>query len=112
MISESELLVMGFLALGGVIMFLPIVLLGKLSIVGLLKGIGIFVAIVLSSTLFYLVVTDASVFEILTLKANSSFLPKRIFSVSYTMIIIFLVILPIALLRSKIRGKGEKMGSE
>ena len=99
---------MGFLALGGVAALVPAVLLEKVSIKSLLKGIGSFLAIIVSSALFYLVATDANLLEVLTLKANTTLLPKRIFSVSYTMLIILLVVLPVALLRTKVREHDDK----
>ena len=107
MISEAELFVMGFLSLGGVVALIPAVLLGKITITGLLKVIGSFLAIIVASSLFYLAVTDANLLEILTLKANTTLLPKRIFSVSYTMLIIFIVVLPVALLRAKFSDNDE-----
>jgi len=106
MISESELFMMGFLAFGGVIAFLPVVLLEKMKVLGILRMIGAFSLIILCSTIFYLIVTDATVIEILTLKANSILLPKRIFTVSYTMILVFIAILPIALVRNRFKSKN------
>ncbi len=107
MIGDSDFLVIGFLALGGVVALLPAVLLGKLKVSGIAKGIGVFVLIVICSASFYLSVTDANLLEILSLKANSPALPKRIFSVSYTMIIVLLVLLPVAAIKVAFGNKGE-----
>ena len=108
MIPETEIFVMSFLVLGGVIMFLPLVLLGKIAAIGLLKSIGAFILIILASTLFYLIATNVALVEILTLKTNSIILPKRIFSVSYIIIVVFIIMLPIALLRNKFTNENKK----
>ena len=101
------MLLIGFLAFGGVIAILPIVLLGKLKVLGILKVLAAFIFLIICSVGFYLVATDATLIEILALKANSTILPKRIFSVSYTMIIVLLVLLPIAALKTTIGGRSE-----
>jgi len=106
MISEYELLLMGFLAFGGLIAFLPVVFLEKMKILGILTMIGTLLLIILCSTIFYLIFTDATVIEILTLKANSILLPKRIFTISYTMILVFVAILPIALIRNRFKRRN------
>lgn len=108
MISEEEIMVMGFIALGGVTMLLPAVLLRKITIIGILKGIGAVFLIIIFSTLFYLVVTDSTLLEILTLKTNSIILPKRIFSVSYIMIVVLILVLPVAIVRNYFGGKSER----
>jgi len=71
-----------------------------------LTMIGTLLLIILCSTIFYLIFTDATVIEILTLKANSILLPKRIFTVSYSMIFVFIAILPIALIRNRFKSKN------
>jgi hypothetical protein len=107
MISETEIMVMGFIALGGVVAMLPVVLLNKINISSILKLIGVFALIIVGASAFYLLFTDASLTEILSLKANSTLLPKRIFTVSYTMIVIFIAILPIAIIRNVVKGENE-----
>ena len=44
----------------------------------------------------------------LTLKVNSILLPKRIFNASYTMILILIILLPVAIVRNSQRKTDEK----
>ncbi|MCG7985219.1 hypothetical protein [Candidatus Thiodiazotropha endoloripes] len=89
MMDSADIYLIGFLTLGGVVALLPAVINGKLKIVGLLKGmIGIFIVFSIS-VLYYLASTDAGIKEILTLKANTHLLPRRLLSVSYVLMAVF-----------------------
>ena len=107
MITETEIMVMGFLALGGIVAMLPVVILEKINVSSIIKLIGIFILIIIGATAFYLLFTDASITEILSLKAKSSLLPKRIFTVSYNMLIIFITVLPNAVISNRAKGNNE-----
>ncbi|MEW8562704.1 MAG: hypothetical protein AB2541_11375 [Candidatus Thiodiazotropha sp.] len=106
--DSSDIYLIGFLTLGGVVALLPVVIIGKLKIVGLLKGmIAIFIVFSIS-LLYYLTSTDAGIKEILTLKANTHLLPKRIFSVSYVLMAVFAVLIPVAVIRGIVKSEGSK----
>ena len=106
-IMAPEVKVILFVSIGGVVAFLPIVLLGLIRAIDLLKGIAIFAFLVILNTIGYLVLTGGSIVEILLLKLNSVILPNRIFFVFYVMIIIFVTLLPVAIAREIIK-KNEK----
>ncbi len=99
---------MGFLTLGGVVALLPVVIIGKLKIVGLLKGMFAIFIVFSISLLYYLASTDAGIKEILTLKANTHLLPRRIFSVSYVLMAVFAVLIPVAVMRGIVKSEGSK----
>lgn len=108
MIPEPERLVIGFTAFGGVVGFLPLVLLGMLTVKNILRGVAAFLVIIVISALFCLLITGANVLDILSLRVDNYFLPRRIFSVSYTMIVTMLVLLPVAMMRTVIKKSGRK----
>jgi len=101
-------LLIGIFVIGGVILLLPVVLMDKIQTQGIVKTIGAFLLIIVFSAIFYLVTTDANLDEILTLKANTILLPKRIFSASYTMILILITILPVAIVKNRLKKRDEK----
>jgi len=97
--TDPEILVLSFLTLGGVVMILPLVLLGKINILGILKTIAAFFMLLITSVIFYILSTDSTLIEILTLEADSIILPNRILVVSYVMIATFTIMLPIAFIK-------------
>ncbi|MCG8093330.1 MAG: hypothetical protein JAZ17_06830 [Candidatus Thiodiazotropha endolucinida] len=106
--DSSDIYLIGFLTLGGVVALLPAVIIGKLKVVGLLKGmLGIFIVFSLS-VLYYLASTDAGIEEILSLKANTYLLPRRILSVSYVLMAVFAVLVPVAAMRGIVKNEGSK----
>lgn len=106
--DSSDIYLMGFLTLGGVVALLPVVIIGKLKIVGLLKGMFAIFIVFSISLLYYLASTDAGIKEILTLKANTHLLPRRIFSVSYVLMAVFAVLIPVAVMRGIVKSEGSK----
>jgi hypothetical protein len=108
MMDSADIYLLGFFTLGGVVALLPAVIIGKLKIVGLLKGmIGIFIVFGIS-IFYYLASTDAGIKEILTLKANTNLLPKRIFAVSYVLMVVFTVLMPVAVMRGIFKSERSK----
>ena len=106
-IMVPEVKVILFVSIGGVVAFLPIVLLGLLRAIDLLKSIAIFSFMIILIAIGYLVLTGGNIVEILSLKLNSVILPNRIFVVFYIMIIVFVTLLPVAIVRELIK-KNEK----
>ncbi len=102
-----EVKVILFVSIGGVVAFLPIVLLGIIRAIDLLKSIAIFSFIIILIAIGYLVLTGGNIVEILSLKINSVILPNRIFAVFYILIIVFVTLLPVAIARELIK-KNEK----
>jgi len=102
-----EVKVILFVSIGGVVAFLPIVLLGIIRAIDLLKSIAIFSFIIILIAIGYLVLTGGNIVEILSLKINSVILPNRIFTVFYILIIVFVTLLPVAIARELIK-KNEK----
>ncbi|MEW8525760.1 MAG: hypothetical protein AB2552_22220 [Candidatus Thiodiazotropha endolucinida] len=108
MMDSADIYLIGFLTLGGVVALLPAVLLGNLKTVGLLKGMTGIIIVFGISILYYLASTDAGIKEILTLKANTNLLPKRIFSVSYVLMAVFAVLIPVAVMRGIFKSECSK----
>jgi len=106
-IMVPEVKVILFVSIGGVVAFLPIVLLGLLRAIDLLKSIAIFSFMIILIAIGYLVLTGGNIVEILSLKLNSVILPNRIFVVFYIMIIVFVTLLPVAIVRELIK-KNKK----
>ena len=102
---EAEILMVAFSALGGLIMMLPVILMGMITITGILKMIGGFLLIIIFSVLFYIITTDATLMEILTLEVKSIILPNRILGVSYIVLATFTIALPIAIIRKLVNDK-------
>ena len=102
---EAEILMLAFSALGGLIMMLPVILMGMITITGILKMIGGFLLIIIFSVLFYIITTDATLMEILTLEVKSIILPNRILGVSYIILTTFTIALPIAIIRKLVNDK-------
>ena len=106
-IMAPEVKVILFVSIGGVVAFLPMVLMGIIRAIDLLKSIAIFSFMIIFIAIGYLVLTGGNIVEILSLKINSVILPNRIFAVFYILIIVFVTLLPVAIARELIK-KNEK----
>ena len=108
MLDSAEIYVMGFLALGGVVILLPAVVLGKITPVGLLKGVLGMASVIAISSFYYLATTDAGIIEILSLEVDAPLLPNRVFSVSYVLLAVFVVLVPLAIIRGLFNRESSK----
>lgn len=107
---ENKIIAMAFFALGGFVIFLPAVILGKLTARGILYLIGGMLIVVMAGASVYLALTDSTLLEILTLNENLHVLPNRIFSVPYVVIASLVCVLPVAIIRIvvKMSKNGDK----
>ena len=101
--ESSELLTISFLALGGVVALLPVAIMGKIGPVGILKLLGVMCGLVAGFGLFYSLISDYSLAEILLLKGHPAGWPPRAISVPYIMIIALVVMLPVSLIVSLVK---------
>jgi len=94
----KQIPVFGFIALGGLIAMLPSVLLGVLPPRFFLKSISVMLLILVGFSLFYTLISDYSLAEILLLKGHPIGWPSRAISVPYILIFISTVLLPISII--------------
>jgi len=103
--NNEHFAVIGFIAIGGIVAMLPLVLIGKLPSIKVLKLIGTMLLIALGFGVFYTVISDHSFIDIMLLKVHPTGWPPRAISVPYTLIIALLVLLPISIIVSIVKNK-------
>ena len=98
-----------FLSIGGITVFLPIVIMGMLTTRTILTLIGYMLAIVLGVVAIYVLVGKGNILvDVLLLKESIIFLPKRTLGIPYVLIFCLVAMLPISIFRSLLVKRKSK----
>lgn len=83
--------------MGGAVGLLPSTIMGKIGPIGILKLIGVMLGLVAGFGIFYSLISEYTLTEILLLKGHPAGWPPRAISVPYIIIITLVVLLPVSL---------------
>ena len=105
---DNEFLVLGFIAFGGFIAIMPLVLIGKLPPIKILKIIGLMLILALGFGLFYTLISDHQFTEIMFLQKYPISWPSKAISTPYIAIITSVALLPFSIGVSIYTKKAHK----
>ncbi len=102
---------MGFISIAGIVCMLPLVLMSRITPLSLIAMIGVMIACLLGFGVFYAVISDYTLIQVLMMEGKPAGWPSRAIGTPYILIMACLVLLPVAVVVKIVRGNKPNKNS-